>query len=85
MNRRHRASSLTTLLLLVVQTIVTILLISGSIEANDPRSKSIVSESSFEEIQQGEEDDNAVIIDGECQRVVSSTYTQFSSLQSIFE
>ncbi|XP_033356794.1 proclotting enzyme-like [Bombus vosnesenskii] len=63
MNRRHRASSLTTLLLLVIQTIVTILLISGSIEANNPKSKSIVSESSFEEVQQGEEDDNAVIID----------------------
>ncbi|XP_043526728.1 proclotting enzyme-like [Frieseomelitta varia] len=59
MNRRHRASSLTTLLLFVIQTAITI---SGTIEAN-PKSKSTAFESSFEEVQQGEEDDNAVIID----------------------
>lgn len=64
MNRRHRASSLTTLLLFVIQTVITI---SGTIEAN-PKSKSTAFESSFEEVQQGEEDDNAVIIDGECRR-----------------
>ncbi|KOX77111.1 Serine proteinase stubble [Melipona quadrifasciata] len=40
----------------------TVITISGTIEAN-PKSKSTAFESSFEEIQQEEEDDNAVIID----------------------
>lgn len=57
---------MTTLVLLVVQTGLTILAVCGTIHA-DPEGKTTVSfESSVEEVHRGENDDNAVIIDGEC-------------------
>lgn len=63
MDRFHRASSETKLLLLIVQTVIAILTITGTIYA-DPKSKSIDFQSSLEEVHRGEDDDNAVIIDG---------------------
>ncbi|XP_003696271.1 proclotting enzyme [Apis florea] len=62
MDRFHRASSETKLLLLIVQTVIAILTITGTIYA-DPKSKSFDFQSSLEEVHRGEDDDNAVIID----------------------
>ncbi|OAD59342.1 Serine proteinase stubble [Eufriesea mexicana] len=62
MDRRRRASSLTTLVLLVLQTAVTIFAVCGTIHA-DPEGKTAIFESSVEEVHRGENDDNAVIID----------------------
>lgn len=63
MDRFQRASSKTKLLLLIVQIVITILTITDTIYA-DPKSKSIDFQSSLEEIHRGEDDDNAVIVDG---------------------
>lgn len=69
MNRLHRASSETKLLLLVVHTVIAISTITGTIYA-DPKSKSIDFQSSLEEIHRGEDDDNAVIVDGKWTNLV---------------
>ncbi|XP_076667519.1 serine proteinase stubble isoform X2 [Andrena cerasifolii] len=62
MDRRHRMSSLTMVLVLLVQAVAAILMIAGTTHA-DSVGKSLDLESPLDEIYQGEEDDNAVIIE----------------------